>query len=106
MKAIFCTLALAVATLPAASLTPAERQFALDQLGKSSKIFLASIDGVSASQWSFKPGPDRWSVAECAEHVVIADEMMFTFLSQQLIKMPPVADAKPRQDAAVLNSAA
>jgi uncharacterized damage-inducible protein DinB len=36
--------------------------------------FLRSISGLSEAQWNFKPAPDRWSIAECAEHVTLAED--------------------------------
>lgn len=99
--------ALLLCTLPlsAGPLTAEERSQLLWQLEKSSKIVLASLENVSAEQWVYKPAPERWSIAECAEHIVTADQMMFTFGSQQLLKMAPPADAKTRPDSAVLSSA-
>jgi len=85
MMAALCVAALPVA---AASLTQAERDALLAQLDKSAKVFVASLDGVSQAQWKYKPAPDRWSIGECAEHVVIANEMMFAMVVQQLVKMP------------------
>jgi hypothetical protein len=91
--------------LGAAPLTQSERDQLLAQLEKSSKTFLASLDGVSEGQWNYKPAADRWSIAECAEHVVTADQMMFVFASQQLVKMPAPDKTERRSDDAVTASA-
>ena len=37
---------------------------------------LDSVAGLSASQWSFKPSPGRWSIAEILEHVALIDMRM------------------------------
>lgn len=104
MKAL-AALLLCLPPLAAGPLTSEERNLLLAQLEKSSKTFLSALEGVSAAQWSFKPGPDRWSVGECAEHVVTADQMMFAFATGQLLKMPAPADAKHRGDQEVLTAA-
>jgi hypothetical protein len=58
-------------------MTKAERAELIELLNKSEKEFLQAVDGLSEQQWSFKPGPDRWSVAECAEHIVLAEALLF-----------------------------
>ena len=72
-----------VLTIPAsaqtadAKMTKAERAELIELLNKSEKEFLQAVEGLSEQQWSFKPGPDRWSVAECAEHIVLAEALLF-----------------------------
>jgi len=46
-------------------------------LDQSHETFLGAIDGVSAIQWTWKPAPDRWSIGEAAEHVILAEGLMF-----------------------------
>jgi hypothetical protein len=46
-------------------------------LTQSHETFLAAIDGVPATRWTWKPAPDRWSIGEAAEHVVLAEALMF-----------------------------
>src|SRR5271154_3303011 len=58
-------------------MTPEERTKVLKYLEESRKEFLASIDGVTAEQWKWKPAPERWSVGETAEHIVLAEAAPF-----------------------------
>jgi hypothetical protein len=46
------------------------------QLQRTEARFLKSIDGLSEAQWNFKPAPDRWSIAECAEHITAAEPLI------------------------------
>jgi hypothetical protein len=71
-------------------MTTAERAYLLDQLEQSKKEMIASIQGVTAAQWKFKPAPAVWSVAECAEHIILAEDYIFSG-SQATLKAPPVA---------------
>ena len=72
-----------VLTIPApaqtadSKMTKAERAELIELLNKSEKEFLQAVESLSEQQWSFKPGPDRWSVAECAEHIVLAEALLF-----------------------------
>jgi len=58
-------------------MTKVERAELIELLNKSEKEFLQAVEGLSEQQWSFKPGPERWSVAECAEHIVLAEALLF-----------------------------
>lgn len=58
-------------------LAPEDRSQALRWLDDSQKDFLAAIDGLSEAQWKWKPAPNRWSVGEVAEHVVLAESALF-----------------------------
>ena len=67
----------------------AERAFLLDQMEQSKKAMLASIQDVSDAQWRFKPAPTVWSVQECAEHIILAEDYLFGAV-QQILKGPAV----------------
>ncbi|MBZ5620771.1 MAG: DinB family protein [Acidobacteriia bacterium] len=75
------------------SMTAEERAYLLDQLETSKKNMLASIQDLTAGQWTFKPAPAVWSVQECAEHIILAEDYIFSG-SQQVLKTPVV----PRPD--------
>ena len=71
------------------AMTPAERAYLLDQLESSKREMLASIQGLTEAQWKFKPAPAVWSIQECAEHIILAEDFIFG-LSQQMLKTPAV----------------
>jgi len=81
----------AVAPLIAAegSMNVDERAYLLDQLETSKKGMIASIQGLTDAQWKFKPAPAVWSVQECAEHIILAEEYIFNG-AQQVLKTPAV----------------
>jgi DinB superfamily len=72
---------LAVMCLPLcaadAHMTAEERSKVMNYLEESRKEFLAAIDGVTEEQWKWKPAPERWSVGETAEHIVLAEALLF-----------------------------
>jgi len=71
------------------SMNAAERAYLLEQLESSKKAMLASIQGVSAPQWAFKPAPSVWAVKECAEHIVLAEDYLFGAV-QRILQSPAV----------------
>ena len=92
MKKGLSLLLLAVGSLLAADgakLTEPERAYLIEQLELSKKNFLSSINGLSPAQWTFKPAPNVWSVAECAEHLVLAEDFIFGNV-QGILKSPAV----------------
>jgi DinB superfamily len=77
-------------------LTAAERETALKSLQATRDAFLKSIDGLSEAQWTFKPAPDRWSVAEVAEHITVSEGSIFGIVEKQIMTSP-VAPEKRAQ---------
>jgi uncharacterized damage-inducible protein DinB len=92
----------------AASLTEADKQKGLAQLERTRSGVIEATKDLSESQWNFKPGPDRWSVAEVLEHIVIVEEFLLQNTSQNVMKAPPgKADRDyTRTDELVLNAIA
>lgn len=72
------TLVLAIAAimpLSAAPLSQADRDALIKDLERSRTVFLDAIADVKTdAQWNYKPAPDRWSVAECAAHIIAAEQ--------------------------------
>jgi hypothetical protein len=73
------------------TLTPEERSFLIEQLTKSKQGFIESIQGLTDAQWKFKAAPDRWSIEECSEHIILAEDFIFEG-SQKMLQAP----AQPR----------
>jgi hypothetical protein len=80
----------------AAPLTQGERDRALSELYASRKQFLDSVAGLTDAQWNFKPAPNVWSIAECAEHIVLTEDMIMSGIPK-LLKNP--ADPSKRASA-------
>lgn len=53
-----------------------ERQVVKDGLAASRERVLGVTAGLSEEQWTFRPGADRWSIAECLEHVIRVESRM------------------------------
>src|SRR5215813_12304951 len=78
-------------------MTKEERANALQWLEESRAEFLAAVDGLTDAQWKWKPAPDRWSVGEVAEHVVLAEAGQFANVNKALSSAPdPDWEAKTK----------
>ena len=78
------TTGVAAQTAQDSMMTRVERSELIELLNTSEKEFLKAVEGLTEQQWSFKPGPERWSVAEVAEHIVLADAMLFDAATKSL----------------------
>jgi uncharacterized damage-inducible protein DinB len=77
------------ATAPApTTLSSEEREAALKSLQATHDEFLKSIAGLSEKQWRFKAAPDRWSIAEVAEHITISESTFLATLQNQVMTAP------------------
>ena len=62
----------------------------LEDLHDSAAEMQAAVTGVSPELARRKPGPERWSVLECVEHVVIAEGRFLSWLEgPQVHEAPP-----------------
>ena len=92
MRIIPSLLFLGVAVLPLRAadpqISPEERIQVLKWLDESHAEFFAAIDGVSDAQWKWKPAPERWSVGETAEHIVLAEALLFGYVRSAMAAPP------------------
>lgn len=78
MKTLLALLVLAMAAAAFAQpLTRGERDRAMSHMQATRKMFLDALSGLSDAQWKFKPDAQKWSIAECAEHVAISEDVLF-----------------------------
>lgn len=78
-------------------LTAKERKQAVRYLKETRKKFLESIEGLSEAQWNFKAAPERWSIAEVAEHIGIAEQTILGMVQTKIMKSP--AEPEKRAEA-------
>jgi hypothetical protein len=107
MKRCLAPLSLAIALffcpglLRAQELTQAERDKAIQYLETTKKDVLDATKDLSPAQWNFKPAPDRWSIAECMEHIAAAEEFILASIENGVMKAPPA----PGRDVAAIDAA-
>lgn len=57
-------------------ITQSERTFAVKQLDQSRQRLLRILKGLSPDQLLYRPEPERWSIAENVEHVVMVEKRL------------------------------
>ena len=70
----------------------ADKEKALAYLQTSKKGVLAATKGLSEAQWNFKPAPDKWSIAECMEHIAASEDFIRGTVEQNVMKAPAAPD--------------
>ena len=97
MKLVLLAITMLLTPMADQTLSPAERDHAVAELESSRKAFVEATTGLSEAQWNFKPGPDRWSIAECAEHIGVTETFILNLITEQALKGP----AEPEKRALV-----
>jgi len=97
----FATILLSALAAPAQELTQAEKDKALQYLESTKRDVLDATTGLSPAQWNFKPAPDRWSIAECMEHIAAAEDFIRDNITNGVMKAPPA----PGRDVAAIDAA-
>jgi hypothetical protein len=85
----------------AQEVSAAEKEKALQYLETTRKGVLEATKGLSEAQWNFKPGPDRWSIAQVMEHIAAAEDYIRGTVSEKVMAAPaaPDRDLKKTDDA-------
>jgi hypothetical protein len=84
----------------AQQLSQTDKDKALQLLESTRKDVLDATKGLSDAQWNFKIAPDRWSVAECMEHIAAAED----YIRGMIIEKVMAAPAAPDRDVAKIEA--
>jgi hypothetical protein len=81
-----------------------ERAAVVKLLIDSRKEYLDSIQDLTEEQWNFRPAPLRWTIAQIAEHIVLAEGVLFGGVTKA-VQSPPNPDweAKTKGKAEFIN---
>ena len=105
MKIMWLATTLLLISMADQTLSGAERDHAVAELENSQKAFLEATNGLSEAQWNFKPAPDRWSIAECAEHIGVTENFIVKLITEQALKSAAEPEKRSQvqgKDAAIM----
>ena len=86
--------ALCVLPLVAAPISQEDRDKLVDHLNQTREAFIQSVTGLSQQQLQFRPSAESWTVAECAEHIAISEDIMYNEFQEVYMKSPPAPGRK------------
>jgi hypothetical protein len=72
---------------------PAEERKVLDDLERGSQALRDALRGIGEEQAALRPGPDRWSVLDCVEHLAVVEEYLLGQLEAATPALTPVGTA-------------
>jgi hypothetical protein len=96
MLLILCLFVPLALSAQAADTKPKDTKYLLDYMKQTKQDFLKSIKGLSKEQWNFKAAPDRWSVAETAEHITLAEDFISKNIKDGVMKAPATDEQKEK----------
>jgi DinB superfamily len=68
------------------TLTQEERSFAVKYMEETRDGLIKDLEGLSQNQLQFRTAPDRWSIADCVEHIAISESFLFQAVQMSLKK--------------------
>src|SRR5713226_6967816 len=75
-------------------MSPDERKYAVRYLEDTRQAFLESTSGLSDAQWNFREAPERWSVADCTEHMAVSEAFVFRIFQRDVLASMPRPEMK------------
>ena len=93
LTALLLSAILAFASGP--KMTDAERHKTLQLLADTETEFLNSVDGLTDAQWNYRTAPEKWSIAQTAEHIMLSETLIFSAV--RCTMQTPVAFTKSTQ---------
>ena len=73
---------------PETCLTAEERAKAVRLLRESQEAFLNAVESLDDAQWAYTPAAGRWSIGEIAEHLVLAEDLLFAIVERAVSQDP------------------
>lgn len=64
--------------------TRGERDRVMSALHGSRKLLVDATAGLTPAQWSYKPAPEKWSIAEIVEHLAMTEPMLMGMVAKSV----------------------
>jgi hypothetical protein len=93
-------LALVPTLLQAQALADTEREPLIESLKMTHEELMHMSEHLTAEQWNWKPAPDRWSVGEVAEHILVAEQVFMETLTGPFLESTVAMSEKVQMPAA------
>ncbi len=78
-----------------------DRAALVKYLKETQKNIEKATRGLSAEQWNFKQAADRWSVADCLEHLTVTEEFLRDgLIRDRVLKTTPAPEKKNAENQA------
>lgn len=86
-------------------ITPDERARAIKMLHDSQNELMGYVEKLTDQQWNFRPAPFKWTVGETAEHIALAEGLLFSAMERALAApITPDWESKTANKDAILDN--
>lgn len=85
---LFLAMVITMGGALAQGISKEDKKKALAYLKESQKELMNTVKGLSEEQLTYKPSPESWSVAECMEHIAVAESGIFMLVETALKEKP------------------
>jgi len=72
-----------------AQLSPDDRALLTAHLTRTRDVLMGEVAHLGPAQWTFRPGEEIWSIADCADHVATIERRIFSMVSKHMQGLPP-----------------
>ncbi len=70
----------------------------IEEFEANATRFVAALEGLSSEQWHFQESPDRWSIAQVAEHIIKAEAAQRSVIIDSVLSTHPDRKAENPSD--------
>ncbi len=88
LSAALLLAAAAAGPAQAQNLTTGDREQLVKYLKETRDNLQKATKGLSTEQLNFKAAPERWSVAECLEHIAASEDLLFGMIQEKVMTSP------------------
>jgi len=74
-----------VGTATAETINDADRAYLLSHLDMTREFVIDTTRGLSKEQWLYKPGPARWSIAQCIDDLAQTEEYLLKLVREDVL---------------------
>jgi uncharacterized damage-inducible protein DinB len=74
-----------------------ERAEIVRRLEESRDVLLAAVEGISDQEAAVRRTPERWSVAECVEHVAVVERRMLAMIRRHFTLLDAPVETRERE---------
>jgi hypothetical protein len=67
-------------------LDDSDRAYLIAHLEMTRQFVIDTTQGLTREQWGYSPGPGRWSIAQCVDHLAHTEDYVFVMVRDRLLK--------------------
>jgi DinB family protein len=83
---VIAALAATAGTVQPSGLDDSDRAYLVAHLEMTRQFLTDATQGLTDEQWVYSPGPGKWSIAQCVDHLAHTEEYVLAMVQDRLLK--------------------